>query len=123
MDELDYNGMYEYLYRMNPHSFHELAKENGLLFIQAHPFRNGMTVVAPWDLDGVEVYNGHKGHDSRNEVADLWADKYNLIKTSGTDFHYDHVPTNAGIFTEEKITSMEQLVEILKSGKYELIKE
>lgn len=114
---------HEDLYKMEPHTFHELAKENGLLFIQAHPFRDGMTIIPHWDLDGVEAYNGHKGHDSRNEIADLWADKYNLIKTSGTDFHYGHVPTNAGILTEEKITSMDQLVEILKSGKYKLIKE
>ncbi len=114
---------HEYFYKMQPHSFHELAKENGFLFIQAHPFRDGMTITPYWDLDGIEVYNGHKGHDSRNEIADMWADKYNLIKTSGTDFHYDYVPTNAGILTEEKITSMEQLIEVLKSGKYELIRE
>ena len=114
---------HENLYELEPYSFHELAKENGLLFIQAHPFRNGMTVVAPSCLDGVEVYNGHKGHDSRNEIADAWADKFSLIKTSGTDLHYDSVPTNAGILTEEKITSVQQLVEILKSGSYSLIKE
>ena len=39
-----------------------------------------------------------------------------------TDFHYNDVPTNAGILTENEITSMEQLVDILKSGKYELIR-
>ena len=41
----------------------------------------------------------------------------------GTDFHYNDVPANAGILTDTEITSMEQLVEILKSGNYELIKE
>ena len=112
----------EPLYKMNPESFSKLARENGILFIQAHPFRNSMTVVRPNFLDGVEVYNGHKGHDSRNEIAEAWADKFGLIKTSGTDFHYDHAPANAGIITDKEITDMETLVKILKSGEYTLIK-
>lgn len=111
------------LYLMNPESFSKLARENGFLFIQAHPFRNSMTVTPPHLLDGVEVYNGHKGHDSRNDIAEMWADKFGLIKTSGTDFHYNHVPANAGILTEEKIEDMDTLVATLKAGNYELIRE
>lgn len=114
---------HEEIFTLNPEKFCHLSREAGLLFVQAHPFRNGMTVIRPCFLDGVEVYNGHKGHDSRNEIADAWADKFNLIKTSGTDFHYPDVPANAGILTDEVITSSEQLVEILKSGNYSLIKE
>ena len=113
---------YDGLHQMNPESFHKIAQENGCLFIQAHPFRNGMTVVRPNHLDGVEVFNGHMGHDSRNEIADMWADKYSLLKTSGTDFHYADVPTNAGIATEYEITSIPQLIETLKSGSYKVIK-
>ncbi len=108
---------------MNPERVHKLAKENGCLFIQAHPFRNGMTVIYPHHLDGVEVFNGHSGHDSRNEIANMWADKYGLIKTSGTDFHYIDSPANGGIFTNEEITSMPQLVQILNSGEYTLNKQ
>ena len=111
------------LLKMNADSFHKLAKENGCLFIQAHPFRNSMTVTNPAHLDGVEVFNGHLGHDSRNEIANMWADKYGLIKTSGTDFHYNDSPANGGIITENEITSMSQLVEILKSGNYTLNKQ
>lgn len=113
----------EGLFDLNPESFSKIARENGLLFIQAHPFRNSMKIVRPDLLDGVEVYNGHKGHDSRNEIANLWAEKYGLIKTSGTDFHYNHVPANAGIRTEHVIESMEELIKILKEGTYELIRE
>ena len=110
------------LYLMNPESFSKLARENGLLFIQAHPFRNSMTITQPWLLDGVEVFNGHMGHDSRNEIANLWAEKFNLIKTSGTDFHYNHVPANAGIITDFEIKDMDTLVKTLKGGEYELIR-
>lgn len=111
------------IFTMGPDRFHRFANENGCLFIQAHPFRNGMTVINPCHLDGVEVFNGHMGHDSRNEIANAWADKFGLIKTSGTDFHYIDSPANGGIFTETEITSMSQLVEILKSGNYTLNKQ
>ena len=79
-----------------------------------------MTVIRPDVLDGVEVFNGHFGHDSRNDIANMWADKFNLIKTSGTDFHYITSPANGGIFTEKEITTMDELVETLKSGNYTL---
>ena len=111
------------VFDLNPDAFSKIARENGVLFVQAHPFRNWMTVIRPDFLDGVEVFNGHKGHDSRNEIAEAWAEKFSLIKTSGTDFHYNHAPANGGILTEVEITSMEQLVEILKSGNYQLIKD
>lgn len=106
-----------------PEDFHSLASENGCLFIQAHPFRNHMKIKPPSCLDGVEVFNGHFGHDSRNDIAELWAEKYGLIKTAGTDFHYNDSPANGGILTECEITSMDQLIEILKSGNYELNKQ
>ncbi|MBP3495594.1 MAG: hypothetical protein J6K52_05235 [Clostridia bacterium] len=111
------------IFDMGVESFHKIASENGCLLIQAHPFRNGMTVTRPDMIDGVEVFNGHFGHDSRNDIANMWADKFSLIKTSGTDFHYKEVPANAGIYTENEITSMDMLVDILKNGKYTLVNE
>lgn len=108
------------IFTLDPYKFHGIAKENGLLLVQAHPFRNNMQIIHPDALDGVEVFNGHKGHDSRNDIAMAWADKYSLIKTSGTDFHYNHAPANGGILTDKEITSMSELIEVLKSGDYTL---
>ena len=113
----------ENIFNLNPERFSKIARENGVLFIQAHPFRNSMTVIRPDFLDGVEVYNGHKGHDSRNQIANMWAERFNLIKTSGTDFHYDHAPANAGILTDYEIKDMGMLVKTLKEGTYQLIRE
>ena len=113
----------EDIFNLNPEKFSKIARENGALFIQAHPFRNSMQVVRPDLVDGVEVYNGHKGHDSRNEIANMWADRFGLIKTSGTDFHYNHAPANAGIKTEYEIKDNATLVKTLKEGTYELIRE
>lgn len=96
--------------------------EAGGLLFQAHPFRNTIRVTDPAILDGIEVYNGHSEHDSRNDIANMWADKFGLIKISGTDFHHTFHTPGAGILTDEPITTERQLVEILRSGKYRLIR-
>lgn len=106
------------LHLMTLKSFSALAHENGLLIVQAHPFRNGMRIMPPEYLDGIETFNGHRGHDSRNPIADAWAKRHGLIETSGTDFHHPHQSGVAGILTDEPIVSMEQLVETLKNGNY-----
>ena len=96
-------------------------RDAGMLIIQAHPFRDGMKIMRPEYIDGIEIYNGHIGHDSRNDVARHWAEKFDLIRTSGTDTHRSiHIPCG-GILTEEPILTSEQLLDTLKSGRYELI--
>ena len=108
------------LYNMNLKSFRALADENGLLIVQAHPFRNGMTVMNPTLLDGVETFNGHQGHESRNTVAQAWAKLHDLIPTSGTDFHHPYQECVAGILTDSPITCTEDLIATLKSRNYTL---
>ncbi len=100
----------------------DAVREYGGLFFQAHPFRHSMRIVNPEFLDGIEVYNGHVGHNSRNDIANLWAKKYNLIKISGSDYHHDRSVIGAGIITDEPVTSSPQLIEILKSNNYKLIR-
>ena len=108
------------LHHMKLRTFSEFAREHGLLVIQAHPFRNGMTVMPPKYLDGVEIFNGHPGHDSRNDLANQWAKRYGLIRTSGSDFHHSYSVEAGGIITDEPVTSVTQLIEILRSGNYSL---
>ena len=95
--------------------------ESGMLIYQAHPFRNGMSVIDPQYLDGIEVFNGHIFHNSRNKVANLWADIHGLKRTSGTDFHEAKHVLIGGILTDYPIETTEQLVETLKNESYELI--
>jgi predicted metal-dependent phosphoesterase TrpH len=100
----------------------DAVRSYGGLFFQAHPFRNSMRITKPDILDGIEVYNGHIGHDSRNDIANLWADKFGFIKISGSDYHHDTSVIGAGILTAEPVTNVTQLVSILKSGRYALIR-
>lgn len=109
------------LHQMKLKSFSELARKSGLLLFQAHPFRNRMTVMDPKYLDGIEVFNGHHGHDSRNRLADAHAKHYGLLRCSGSDFHHVSSVESGGILTDFPITSMDELVEVLRTGNCELI--
>lgn len=108
------------LHDMTLKDFSSLAHRNGLLIVQAHPFRNGMTIVDPAYLDGMETFNGHTGHHSRNPIADEWAKMNGLLRTSGTDFHHAHQSGVAGILTDTPIVNGAQLCAVLKSGDYTL---
>ncbi|MBO5110975.1 MAG: hypothetical protein J6D21_09695 [Clostridia bacterium] len=116
----------EDLYNHSIEELYPMAKENGILVIQAHPFRNHMRITPPDWIDGIEVYNGsaggYYGTDSRNDVAEFWANKFPRIRTSGTDLHYPEDAINAGIVTEAPITTREELVATLKGGNYQWIK-
>ena len=99
-------------------------REAGFLFLQAHPFRDAMQMVNPSLLDGIEVFNGNPSQDSRNDIARIWAERFGLIGTSGSDYHRTVEGAFAGgILTDEPITSNEQLLEILRSGNFEMIKD
>ena len=100
------------------------VREAGFLFLQAHPFRDFMQMVNPSLLDGIEVFNGNPSQDSRNDIARIWAERFGLLGTSGSDFHRITDGSFAGgILTDEPITSNKQLLEILRSGNFELIKD
>ena len=112
------------------HHFHladlsRVARENGVLLVQAHPFRNYMVVTPPALLDGVEVFNASPTHAPiRCELAKLWAEHYGLIQTSGSDLHAPRPSQIAGgIETDEPITSNEQLLEVLKSRNYRILQD
>ena len=99
----------------------QYVRESGLLIYQAHPFRNGITIVKPSLLDGYEVFNGNLGHDSRNDIAEAWAKKFDLPGISGSDLHKSHHVICAGIETDFPITNNEELLQALKEQNYKLI--
>ena len=98
-----------------------MCNEHGILLFQAHPFRNGMRIKKPEQLDGVEVVNGNLKAQSRNDIAYMWAQRYGLKMSAGSDFHGESHDTNTGILTDHPITTREELMEVLNSGAYEIV--
>lgn len=109
------------MYKMDLADFCELAHKNGLLVYQAHPFRNGLTIMRPGICDGIEAFNSHPRHDSRNDIAMAWAKKYDLKMISGSDAHRPQDVAISGIRTKEVIRTSAQLMEVLRTCDYEMI--
>ena len=107
---------------MNSRTFYDLAHKNGFLVFQAHPFRVGMKVTNPKYLDGVEIFNGNPRHNSSNDIAEMWAKKYDLMVTSGSDYHEIEDLGSGGIWFNKEITDNKTLVEELSKRNYEIKK-
>ena len=114
-----------YVFNLCIRDVHSYLNSRGAIIIQAHPFRFGMQLTHPSFVDGYEIANGHPGHHSHNDLAEAWAKRFvnhDPIMTTGTDEHEpSHVP-NGGIMTDAPITSNDELLAVLRSRDYELIR-
>ncbi|MBE7039665.1 MAG: PHP domain-containing protein [Ruminococcaceae bacterium] len=109
------------IYNLGIKEFSDIAHENGLLIYQAHPFRNNMTITSPLLLDGIEVFNAHPRHDSRNSISKNWAEIYNLREISGSDVHQPQDIARGGIMTTNEIKTTDDLLKVLIENDYKLI--
>ena len=101
--------------------FRKNVKLEKSVFVQAHPFRNGMVEVSPELLDGVETFNMHPGHNSGVGFSVRFAKENNIkIKTAGSDFHHRDRNHEAVSALRTKVLPEDSfhLAEILKSGDY-----
>ena len=88
--------------------------------VQAHPFRDKMTVESPSCLFGIEVHNG--GTDAfRNGMARSFAEHYKKAMLSGSDFHKAEHLARGGIVTEREVRTPRDLVAVLRDDGYSLI--
>ena len=108
----------------NQKTLYDKVKSAGALLVQAHPFRGYVRRADPHLLNGVEVFNGKTKNPVENEKSLMWAKREDLsIFTSGSDYHHPNSKISGGIETEEKIKTNNDLLRILRSGEYTLIKE
>ncbi len=125
-DYLVYGITEEFLYNtpellnLDIKKFYEICQQNKFLIFQAHPFRFGMKVTNPKYIDGVEIYNGNPRHDSNNDIAEMWAKKFDLMVTSGSDYHEIEDLGTGGIWFNKEITDNKMLVDEMSKKDYEL---
>lgn len=110
------------LYALTLKQFRELTCEQGIVIVQAHPFRPDMVPAPPSLIDGVEVYNANPRHDSSNHLALKYAQENNLIGLSGSDFHRPQDAVRGGIITDEVIPENGFAEWIMQNKKFECIR-
>lgn len=90
------------------------------LFMQAHPFRNNMTLIDPRYLDGIETMNFHPNHNSRNSTSAMYAKENGIdICVGGSDFHeYGRYNTALLALTKRIPEDSFDLAKLLKSKDY-----
>ena len=100
---------------------YRLMHSEGYLVYQAHPFRTGIRRCNPDFIDGVEIYNGKTSREC-NERAEAWAKENNKLMVSGSDFHVPRQLARGGIITKKPINNNADLLDMLKSMDFEMIK-
>lgn len=102
--------------------FSEYRKSMGGVLVHAHPFRDKCVPVDPALLDGVEVWNCNPRHNSRNELAFAYAERYGLVKSAGSDCHRPGDEGTAGILSETLPEDSREFAELIRSGKFTCMK-
>ena len=108
---------YPDLYYYEQKDLYELVhKYNGIL-VQAHPLRKNINVLLdPKYLDGIEL-NSHtiKEGPHTEEIIEI-AKTYNLLVTSGGDFHNDAPRAKCGMYLPNDINDIKELVNYLNNN-------
>ena len=106
------------LYRLSGPEFLTLAHEKGAIVFQAHPFRTPPCAPSnPAYIDGVEVYNGHPDHNSRNPLAQEFADTCGKLQISGSDFHQPHHLARGGVILPRLPEDGKDFAAMLRAGE------
>ncbi|MDF2537382.1 MAG: transposase [Herbinix sp.] len=104
-------------YTLGLKDFKKLIDEEDMLLFQAHPFRSGMVVADPKELDGVEIYNGNARHNSHNDKALAFARENGLLMSSGSDFHETEDLSRGGIIFTQEIRTNHDFLQALKGSE------
>ena len=111
----DFLRIHPWLFDLSQEELYQLVKANNGILIQAHPFRNGATVLDPRFMDGVEI-NCHPlyGKSYAQELLAI-AKEHSFIVTCGGDFHADTYRPKCGMVLPENIKDHHDLCAYLLS--------
>ena len=92
-----------------------------VLFIQAHPYRNGNLTVYEDSLHGVELINANPRHNNYLDRARSLCERHpEYYIQAGSDMHKTEDRCHAGIITEHRITNSFEYADLIRSGQYDL---
>ena len=102
----------------------KFMQDNGALVIHAHPFREATYIdhfhLFPRVVHGVEIINSGRP-EFENNMAELYAKHYNLLRLAGTDNHGGRKHKKfAGMCSETPIENETDFVNQVKSGMMQI---
>ncbi len=111
----------------NPEIWNKTLKQYNVLIYQAHPFRDRdyikeIGVMADF-IDGIEIYNYCNTQINNMEAEEYYESHKDLLLVSGGDTHGEYACCNGGIETAKRLKNQDDLIDILKRGAFNLIKE
>ncbi len=93
------------------------VKDNNGVVIQAHPFRNGTTVLDTEFLDGIEINCHPLYKNSYSKEIFKIAKENGLTVTCGGDYHGDTYRPECGMYLPDDITDSCKLGEYIGNAK------
>jgi len=111
----------EAVFRMGIAAFSPIARGQGALIVQAHPYRGKCTPAIACYLDGVEVRNLNPRHESHNEWAEAYAERFGLLRLAGSDCHRTEDIAATGICSDELPEDPMGMVRLIRSRRYSLL--
>ena len=110
------------VFAMGIADFSAECRRVGGVIIQAHPYRRPSTPAIASYLDGIETYNAHPRHDSRNWLAEEYAQDHKyLIRFSGSDCHQLPDIGRSGILVEKLPANEIELADLIKTEAFSCI--
>ena len=111
----------EKVFAMGIAQFASIARAQGAMIVQAHPYRAKCTPAIACYLDGVEVFNGNPRHNSFNDRAAEYAQQFGLIGTSGSDCHQFPDIAVGGILTDYLPSDSMGMMRMIRARRFENI--
>ncbi len=108
---------------LGPNELCKQLKGSEYLAVQAHPFRVNWYIPYTRIFDGVEgmeTYNACRD-ELCNGLADHYANACHLLKTGGSDIHKASQETLGGTAFDERVTSIQHFIRLLREGKGEIV--
>lgn len=111
----------------DPEIWYKTLKQYDVIIYQAHPFRRRdyITKVGVMTdfIDGIEVFNFCNPLKDNMDAEEYAENHKDLLLISGGDTHSKDASCNGGIETAKRLRTQKDVVDILKRGAFNLIKE
>ena len=112
------------LHKLTIPEFSKIARENGIILIHAHPYRDGNDNPVPEYVDGVEMYNSNPRHEDNSERSEaLVKNNPSLWISAGSDAHREEDVAKSGVISEYEIKTVDDFIKLLRSGEAKIIRE